>query len=270
MKKIFPAIILVLVVLSGFAAKESLRTIPNESFSTGEVLKYKVHYGPINAAEAVIDISPNLHRINDRYCYKATVHGKTNSSFDLFIRIRDTWQSYIDTAAILPQRSFRNIEEGSYRKRETVDFNHYANIAKVESKKKNKDKKHSTHKVPRHAQDIVSGFYYLRTLDYDNYRVGDKFSVKGFFDEETFDMVVTYQGRETISTKAGSFRAIKLVPQMPSNKLFKGENAITVYLSDDKNKIPVLIQAEMFVGAVKVDLYEHKNLKHKPALVARN
>lgn len=269
MKRIFPAIILLIVVLSGFATKESLRTVPNESFSTGELLKYKVHYGPINAAEAVIDISPNLHRINDRLTYKATVYGKTTSSFDLFIRIRDTWQSYIDTAAILPHRSFRNIEEGSYRKRETVDFNHYTNTAQVEMKKKNKDKKQSSHKIPSGVQDIVSGFYYLRTLNYDRMRVGEKFMVTGFFDEETFDMVVTYQGRETISTKAGLFRAIKLTPKMPKNKLFDGEDAVSVYLSDDKNKIPVMISAEMFVGAVKVDLYEHKNLKHKPALVAQ-
>lgn len=269
MKRLLPAIVLVLLVLSGFAYKESLRSIPNESFSTGELLKYKVHYGPINAAEAVIDIAPTLHRVNDRPTYKATVYGKTSSSFDLFIRIRDTWQSYIDTAAILPHRSFRNIEEGSYRKRETVDFDHLTNTAQVEMKKKNKDKRQSTHKIAPGAQDIVSGFYYLRTLNYDKFKVGDKFTVKGFFDEENFDMVVTYQGRETINTKAGSFRAIKLVPSLPKNKLFKGEDAVTVYLSDDKNKVPVLISANMFVGSVKVDLYEHQNLKHKPALVAQ-
>ena len=269
MKKIFPAIVLALVALSGFVAKENLRIIPNESFSTGELLKYKVHYGPITAAEAVIDIAPTLHHINNRPTYKATVYGKTTSSFDLFIKIRDTWQSYIDTAAILPQRSFRNIEEGSYRKRETVDFNHHTKTAQVEMKKRNKDKKHSTHKIPAEVQDIVSGFYYLRTLNYDKFKVGDKFTVKGFFDEEVFDMVVTYNGRETVDTRAGSFRTIKLVPKMPKNKLFKGEDAVTVYLSDDRNKIPVLIQANMFVGSLKVDLYEHKNLKHKPALVAQ-
>jgi hypothetical protein len=269
MKNFFPAITFALVVLTGFAAKDSLRTIPNESFSTGEQLKYKVHYGPINAAEAVIDISPNLHRVNNRLTYKATVHGKTTSSFDLFIKIRDTWQSYIDTAAMLPQRSFRNIEEGNYRKRETVDFDHYANTAKVEMKKKNKDKQHSSHKIPAGVQDIVSGFYYLRTLNYDGMKVGEQFTVTGFFDEEAHNMVITYHGRETINTKAGTFKAIKLVPRMPKNKLFNGENAITVYLSDDKNKIPVLISAQMFVGSVKVDLYEHKNLKHIPALVAQ-
>ncbi len=270
MKRILPALLLLVAVLSGFAAKESLRTVPNESFSKGELLKYKVHYGPITAAEAVIDVAPNLHRVNDRPTYKATVYGKTTSSFDLFIKIRDTWQSYIDTAAILPHRSFRNIEEGSYRKRETVDFNHFTNTAQVEMKKKNRDKKQSTHKIPHGAQDIVSGFYYLRTLDYDRFKPGDKFTIKGFFDEEVFDMVVTFKGRETVETKSGTYRALKLVPKMPKNKLFKGEDAITVYLSDDKNKVPVLISADMFVGAVKVDLYEHKNLKHRPALVAQN
>ena len=76
-------------------------------------------------------------------------------------------------------------------------------------------------------------------------------------------MEVTYKGRENGITKAGKIKAIKLVPKMPKNELFKGENAIAVYLSDDDNKVPVLIEAEMFFGSLKVDLYEFKNLKHK-------
>ncbi|WP_299825586.1 DUF3108 domain-containing protein [uncultured Pontibacter sp.] len=269
MKRFFPAILLILVAAFGFVTKDRMRTVPNESFSSGEVLKYKVHYGPITAAEAVIDVAPTLHTINGRPCYRATVTGKTNGSFDLFIKIRDTWQSYIDTAALVPQRSFRNIEEGNYRKRETVDFNHYNNTASVEKKKKNRDKESSKHKVPDNVQDIVSGFYYMRTFDYDKMRVGDKFNIQGFFDEENFNMEVTYRGKEVVNTKAGNIRAIKLTPKMPKNKMFKDGNSIAVYLSDDDNKIPVLIQAEMFVGSVKVNLYEYKNLKHK-ILLAQN
>ncbi|QCR23392.1 DUF3108 domain-containing protein [Pontibacter sp. SGAir0037] len=262
MKKIIPALGLLFLVISGFVTKQVLRTVPNESFSTGEVLKYKVHYGPINAAEAVIDVAPTLHTVNGRPCYKATVNGKTTGSFDFFIKIRDTWQSYIDTAAILPMRYASNIEEGSYRKKETVEFNHIANTAYVDKRKK-KEKETGTFPIPANAQDIVSGFYYLRTLNYDKMKVGERFSIKGFFDQEAFDMVVTFHGRETVSTKIGKINAIKLTPKMPSNKLFKGEDAITVYLSDDMNKIPVLIQANMFVGSVKVDLFEYKNLKHR-------
>ncbi|RIJ36834.1 DUF3108 domain-containing protein [Pontibacter oryzae] len=269
MNKFIPPILILTLILVGFVSKESMRQLPNDSFGTGEVLKYKVHYGPITAAEAVIDISPSLHRVNNRPCYKATVTGKTNGSFDLFLRIRDTWQSYIDTAAIVPQRSFRNIEEGSYRKSETVDFDHYSNKAHVEKKKKSKNVEKKTYKVTDNVQDIVSGFYYLRTLNYDRMRVGDKTTVQGFFDEESFKMEVEYRGREVVNTKAGDIKAIKLVPRMPKNEMFDGENSITVYLSDDKNKIPVLIKAEMFVGSVKVNLYDYKNLKNELVL-ARN
>ena len=72
---------------------------------------------------------------------------------------------------------------------------------------------------------------------------------------------MTYRGRETVDTKAGTFKCIRLAPKMPPNKLFKGEDAIGVYLSDDQNKVPVLVQAEMFVGSVKLDLYEYHNLR---------
>ena len=81
-------------------------------------------------------------------------------------------------------------------------------------------------------------------------------------------MTVTYRGHETVETKAGTFRCIRLSPKMPPNKLFKGENAIGVYLSDDENKIPVLVQAEMFVGSVKLDLYEYRGLRGRLNRVA--
>ena len=81
-------------------------------------------------------------------------------------------------------------------------------------------------------------------------------------------MSVTYRGRENVETKAGTFRCVKLIPKMPANKLFKGEDAVAVYLSDDENKIPVLVQAELFVGSVKLDLYEYRGLRGRLNRVA--
>ncbi|UOR05433.1 DUF3108 domain-containing protein [Hymenobacter aerilatus] len=257
--------------LSAFQPTEATRVVSNDSFTNGEVLSYKVHYGLINAAEATIELSDNIHRVNNRPCYQATVTGRTLGSFDFFLRIRDTWRSYIDTATIRPQRFFRNIEENHYRKRETVDFDHTRATASVESYKKNKnDVKRGTFKVPSNVQDIVSGVYFLRTINFDQRRPGEVIRVQGFFDDEVFSMDVIYKGRETVETKAGIVRALRLVPKMPSNKLFRGENAISVYLSDDRNKIPVLIQAEMFVGSVKVDMYKYQGLKNRLNLVASN
>jgi hypothetical protein len=189
------------------------------------------------------------------------VYGHTIGSFDFFLRIRDNWRSYIDTVSIVPQKFQRNIEEGRYRKKESVTFDHYRNLAVVESKQT------ETFKVPENVQDIVSGFYYLRTINFDKYKTGDVIKLQGFFDDEVFDFTVVYRGREIIDTKAGDIRAYKLVPKMPDNKLFAGEDAITVYLSDDKNKIPVMIKAEMLVGAIKVDLYKYSGLRYKLNLV---
>jgi len=259
------------LLLTAFQPAEAIRTVPNTSFTNGELLSYKVHYGLINAAEATIEVADNIHRVNNRPCYQATVTGRTLGSFDFFLRIRDTWRSYIDTATIRPQRFFRNIEENHYRKRETVDFDHARDVAAVESYKKDKnDVKRGSFKVPNNVQDIVSGVYFLRTINFDQRRPGEVIRVQGFFDDEVFSMDVIYKGRETVETKAGIIRAIRLVPKMPSNKLFRGENAISVYLSDDRNKIPVLIQAEMFVGSVKVDMYKYQGLKNRLNLVAAN
>lgn len=257
--------------LLALAPPEAPRTIRNDSFGRGEIMQYKVHYGLVTAAEATIELSDDIHKVNDRPCYRATVTGRTNGSFDMFLKVRDTWRSYIDTTSILPQRFFRNIEENNYRKRETIDFDHYKNVADVESHKKNKnDVKRGSYKVPDNVQDLVSGFYFLRTLDYSNRKVGEQIKVQGFFDNEVFDMTVKYMGRQNVETKAGVIRAIRLAPKMPKNKLFQGEDAISVYLSDDRNKIPVLFEAQMFVGSVKIDMYKCRGLKNKLAVVAKN
>ena len=255
----------------GLAPGEAPRTVHNDSFGRGETMHYKVHYGLLTAAEATIELSDDIHKVNERPCYKATVTGRTTGSFDMFLKVRDTWRSYIDTTSILPQRFFRNIEENNYRKRETVDFDHYKNVVDVESHKKDKSKvKRESFKVPDNVQDLVSGFYFLRTVDYNNRKVGEVINVKGFFDDEVFDMTVKYMGRQNVETKAGVIRAIRLTPKMPKNKLFRGEDAISVYLSDDRNKIPVLFEAEMFVGSVKIDMFKYSGLRNKLALVAKN
>jgi hypothetical protein len=260
------AIVAVLAVSTGlFAftaapANEAPRTMRNASFGRGELLKYKIHYGFINAAEGEIETAGDLHHVNDRPCYKVSVSGRTTGSFDFFLRIRDTWRSYIDTTAILPQKFTRDIAESKYRKRETVDFDHAANTVTVED---HKNKTRKTYQTPDNVQDLVSGIFFVRTLDYSKRKIGEQINVRGFFDDENFDFTVTYRGRETVETKAGTFRCIRLAPKMPPNKIFKGEDAIAVYLSDDENKMPVLVEAEMFVGSVKLDLYEYRGLRSR-------
>ena len=191
---------------------EPTRKIQNQSFKSGEKLHYRVHYGFINAAEATIDIDHELHQVNDRPCYKVNVFSKTTGSFDFFLRIRDTWRTYIDTTSIVPQKFFRNIEEGKYRKKETVIFDQNRHVAAVNN---------NEYKVPAQVQDIVSGFFYLRTFDFNRIKTGDNIKLSGFFDEELFNMDIVFKGRETIQTEFGNMKVLRLTPVLPKKQALR-------------------------------------------------
>lgn len=256
---------LLFILLSAFTTQDSgLRSIKNNSFTTGEELKYRVHYGFVNAGVATMKISDDLHTVNSRPCYKVDIYGKSVGVFDVFTKIRDNWGSYIDTAAILPQKAYRNIEEGKYRKYETTVFDQRRNNAEMiwldKKTKKVKDKK--TFATPSDVLDIVSGYYYMRTLDYSKYKKGDMVTLNAFFDEEVYNFKVRFSGREKLSTAVGEINTIILTPIIPENKLFNGENSVQVWISDDSNKIPLKIRANMFVGAVEIDIMSYKNSRN--------
>ena len=118
-------------------------------------------------------------KVNNRPCYRVNVFGRTVGAFDLVSRVRDQWRSYIDTSAILPQMFKQEIEEGKYRKEETVLFNHGSNV--VYSSVKDEKK---SFKVPNNIHDVISGYYYLRTLNFDRMSVGQAVEVPTFFGGE--------------------------------------------------------------------------------------
>ncbi|MCY7352434.1 MAG: DUF3108 domain-containing protein [Cytophagaceae bacterium] len=258
-----------LLALAGFktdSPKNSGRTSANsasadyasaERFVTGEHLEYRVHYGFINAAEATVDVSNRLHQVNNRPCYRVDVNGRTTGAFDLVTRVRDTWQSYIDTSTILPQAFYMSQREGKYRKNQKVHFDHAS--AKVISK----DEEETIElKSPGNLHDVISGYFYLRTLDFGRMREGEVVSVKAFYDNEFYDMRVRYGGREIIGTKFGSINAFKIIPMMPNkNNFFEDNDSIRIWVSDDENRVPIKAEVDLALGSIEMDLKKYKGLK---------
>lgn len=235
------------------------RNLKNTHYERGERLFYRAHYGFVNAGYGEVRISDKLYKVNNRICFQMETKGKSSGSFDFFIRVRDTWRSYIDTSAILPQKFFRHIEEGKYRKTEEVFYNHSVNDLRVVDKKRKIDK---NYKVPANIQDLVSGFYFLRNHDMKGIKMNDTIYIPAFLENEIYDLKLVYRGKGVVKNKLGKFNALKLTPIMPDNSLFDGEESIRVWISDDKNKIPLKIEADMFIGAVELDLEEMEGLKH--------
>jgi hypothetical protein len=261
MKKILGIVIIVIFSFFSFTNRENIALVPI-NYGPKEVFEFRVHYGFITAGEAKIEVSDQMYYVNKKICYKATCTGRSSGSFDLVLRIRDTWVTYIDTTTKISQKSTRDIEEGKYKLKEVVQFNYAAKKAIVDWENKSKKKGRDEFPIVTGMQDIVSGAYYLRTIDFDKIKVNDIIELDAFFENKIFHMKIRYKGKEQIKTDYGRINALRLAPIMPDNGLFEGENSIRLWLSDDKNKLPLKIQADMFVGAVEVDLKAYRNLKY--------
>lgn len=235
----------------------------NTAFDSGEELVFKVSYGFLDAAEAKMKVSPQVTSVNNRPTYKIDVFGETLGVFKLF-RVNNNWGTYLDTTKIIPYQSYRHIEEGKYRKHEQVIFDHEKKNAHVKLyDRENKELVDTKdYKVPANVQDIVSGFYQLRTMDLKRLKKGDSVTLTGFFDKEVYNLKLEYKGKETVSTKLGTFSSFVFSPIIPKNKLFRGEQPVTIWVTDDKNKIPVKIKAKLAVGALDMEIMEARGLRN--------
>jgi hypothetical protein len=232
------------------------RTISNDSFNAGENYDYKVKYGFLTIGEANVDVDDKIYNLNGRPCYKVNVLGKTAGVTDIF-KVRNTYRSYIDTLAFVPHKFIYSAREQNYKRDQTINFNHQKNEAIKQEKEEIK-----SFKVPNNIQDVISGYYLLRTIDFSKYQEGQTVGAPLFFDEELYQMKVKYNGKGRINTKFGKINVLKLNPILPQNKLFKGENAIRIWVSDDKNRVPVKIEIDLSIGTIEMEIRNYKGVKY--------
>ncbi len=238
--------------------------VRNESFLRGETLEFKMTYGIFTVGKGSANIHPNYFNLNDRPCFKVDVFGKTVGLIDWVADVDDQWGAYIDTAALVPHMFYRRIREGRYRKDEQTYFDHENRKISVKTADKatGQFKDPVVYDAPANVRDMIGGFLYLRIMDFSKLKKEDTVVVKGFFEDEFYALRIVYKGKKTIKTKLGKINTLVFKPIMPKNKLFDGENSITAYFSDDKNRIPVKIEAQMFIGSAGVELTGYSGLRN--------
>jgi hypothetical protein len=238
--------------------------VKNESFTRGEVINFKMTYGMFTVGKGSVKIHPNYFKLNNRDCFKIDVHGRTVGMVDWVADVDDQWGAYIDTSAIVPHQFYRRIREGRYKKDEWTFFDHKKKKIEVKTidNATGKFKESKFYDAPPQVRDMIGGFLYLRNMDLTKLSEGDTIVVPGFFEDEFYKMKIVYHGKQTIRVKAGKIRTIVFKPVMPQNKVFDGENSVTAFFSDDKNRIPVKIDAEMFIGSAGVELTSYEGLKN--------
>ena len=230
-------------------------TIKNNAFKADEEVRMKVFYSTlgmyIGAGEATFTTS--LERFNGKQVYHLIGEGKTYPTFDNFFKVRDRYESYIDTASLLPYKFVRNVDEGGYKKYNNVTFNQATNTAVSTN---------GVFKITDCIQDVVSMVYYARNIDFSKYKVGDKIPFDMFLDDEVFHLYIRYLGKEKIKTRYGRFNAIKIRPLLIKGTIFEGGEKMNAWLSDDPNHLLLRAESPIAVGSIKIDMMSYKNLRH--------
>ncbi len=244
-------ILFFLAAAGAMAQPNALPTVEQKAFSTSEVLEYRVHYGLINAGIARLEVMPEIQPFGTRKVYHVVGTGRTTGAFDWFYKVRDRYESYIDHLAIVPWHFVRRTDEGGYRIDQNVTFNHYERKAVSEK---------ATIDVPGNIQDLISAYYYCRTFNFDTAKTGDVFPLNTYLDDEVINLSLKFVGREKVKVGAGTFQCLKFRPVLLVGRVFKEEDDMTIWVTDDANRIVVRAEAEVLVGSIKMDLKKYAGL----------
>ena len=239
------------VILTSFINQESgFSDVP--VFLDGETLTFRLHYGFITGGEA--KITANITRLNEQEVFHSVVAGKTTGLIDKVYKVNDVYESFFNPVTNLPDKAIRNIREGNYRYYDEVEFNQ--DEMYVVSQRNGKVS------VPKNTLDMASVMYYVRRLDLTKLNINDIISLDTYFGDELFPFYIVYKGKETISIGSGKFRCFKFVPIVEPGRVFEKKDDMTIWFSDDENKIPISIKFDILVGSFKCDLVKFENLKY--------
>ncbi len=226
-------------------------------FKGGEYLKYKLSYGPVNAGIATLKIENHFENKTDML--HVIGKGWTTGMTNFFFSVKDNYETYFDKNQMKPFRFIRKIDEGGYTKDKEIlfDFNDYR--ATVIDHKMNKKNSFS---IEKDVQDMLSSLYYVRNIDFTTLKEGDIISIKMFLDSEIYRLNLIIKEREVIKFNKKKIKTIVLQPTVQEGRIFKSNESVTFWISDDLNKVPLKIKASILVGSIKAELIEYKGLSN--------
>lgn len=257
---ILTAIFTTLALNASLATLPSFNKVANKAFQPGEKLTYRLSYGILDAGEAVLTVDESEKSIQGRKLWRVRGVGKTISAFEWFYKVHDVYESHMDAQGMFPWLFIRRVNEGGYKINQDYTFYQHKKIVDNGKGKK--------YKVPSMVQDMISAFYYARTLNFDNAKVGDVFTVNIFLDNELYPTKIKYTGKQNVKIKGSKYRCMKFVPVVQEGRVFNSSEDLTVWITDDANRIPILAKAKIKVGSLKMHLVKWENLKNTMAKVS--
>lgn len=234
----------------------------NNAFQHGETIVYKLYYNWNFVWLSAGEVTFRVKELNDQYHLSA--HGQTYPSYEWFYKVSDKYDTYVDKKTLLPKVSIRDVSEGKYRLYDKITFDQ--NSLKASSLRgKSKDSAELTeYSLDGCMHDLLSIVYHVRNVNFNSLSANTEIPIKIFIDKEIWPLKVKYLGKEKeVKIKgSGKYNTIKFSPQVVSGLVFKEGTKMTVWASDDKNKIPLMVESPVSVGSVKAVLKEYNGLRY--------
>lgn len=230
------------------------------AFKSGEWLKFRIHYGFLNASYATLKVTSE--KLDSVPVYHVVGKGKTTGFASIFFKVDDTYETYFGRSDGKPYRFIRKIDEGGYTKDIEIDFDYDSKTALLKDKK---NKKTMDFTINDEVQDLISAAYYLRNnYGNDDLSIGESISLDMLFDDDgVYTFKLKYLGEEVLRTKFGKVECLKFRPYVQSGRIFEEQESLTLWVSNDLNKIPIRIKADLAVGSLKADLESFNGLKNQ-------
>jgi hypothetical protein len=216
----------------------------------GERLVFDVGYGFFTAGEAVMTI-PKTDTMFGRPCYQVLFTVNSTPTFSWIYKVEDRYETLLDVAGLFPWKFVQTVREGKYKRDFSAVFDQVNNIAYAEDKH---------YPIPPYVHDVVSAFYYIRTLDYSASRIGQKSMLENFYKDSTYSLAVKFLGRQRIEVDAGTYDCIILEPLIKEGGLFKSEGRVLIWLTDDERKIPIKVSTKIIIGSIDAELREYSGV----------
>lgn len=237
----------------------ALLTAQINNIKSGERLHYRIHYGILNAGTATLTaMKTNFQGLPHLY---VKGEGRTSGAVRAFFKVEDLYESYINIQTGLPSFYVRNVKEGGYSQHLQASFNHNNQTLTLVDKKNPSSNPRIINSV-KGIQDMLSAFYYLRNLSSSELKPGKIVKLNVWIDDEMFPFMLKVDGVEDVATKFGKINSLKITPMVMSGRVFKAREGVTMWVSNDENKIPLAVKADLAVGSLRADLDSYSNVMY--------
>jgi hypothetical protein len=226
-------------------------------YQVGEYSAFDIFFGSIIVGHAELEIVEEKF-IDSISTFHIVGKGKTAYFFDWFFKVRDVYETFLDTSTLLPIKFIRDINEGPYSKKQNYFFHHSDSVVKHND---------TTYEISYNSQDMLSALFYARTFNKGEVKKKNSFFVPIFMDEENYFLEVTYLNNEVIETEFGKVDCLVFKPQMQEGRVFEDGEEMKIWISDDKNHLLMKVETKIWAGTIKAVLVDYKELKFPLSII---